>query len=299
MKTVVIIVLSYNKREQVLQCLRSLEKLQYPSFHVLLVDNHSTDGTPQVIREAFPDITLIENSENFGAAAGRNIGAEEAEARFDYDFLFFLDDDAEVAPDSLMHLVHALEKDAHAGIACAKAFQTFPPERIMSCGVKTFFFFGYCFDIGAGSRHHGSFDHGGYVDACGAFAMLIRRELFGALGGFDSAFALYGWEDVDMCLRARKYGKRTRYVPQAVVCHKGTRQGRKPIPLYEKTKARNFLLIIKRHATFLEKCGCLVFVPLKSIFLLLRFIAQGHFRTALAFLQGCVAAFFPDEVNRT
>lgn len=286
MGSVLVIVLNYNKREMVLECLDSLSRQTYRPCQIIVVDNASNDGSVAAIRAAWPDIDLLCNASNLGAIGGRNAGVRYAEKSRTFDYILFLDDDAEVAPDAIGRLVAALRSDPGAGIACGKTYVRFGENTLMSAGIRERFYFALCYDRGAGEPDRGQYDEACYVDACGAFAFMIDAKLFAGLGGFDPVFSPYGWEDVDLCLRARRLGALTRYVPSAKFCHKGTRLGRKPIAGYERNKVRNYLTLIRRHMTLGQKLSAVVFVPLRALLLAFRFIRQGSWSVIPAQVRG-------------
>jgi GT2 family glycosyltransferase len=286
MQRVLVIVLNYNKKDMLLECLDSLQKQAYQSCHVVVVDNASSDGSQDAVREQHPHIDLLCNDTNLGAIGGRNSGFEYASTKYDFDYLLFLDDDAEVAINSIEDLVNALNFDPDAGIACGKTYVNFDSDILMSAGIREQFYLGICYDRGAGDRDEGQYDKDRYVDACGAFAFMIRAALFRELQGFDPVFTPYGWEDVDLCLRARARGYLTRYVHAAIFAHKGTRLGRKPLPGYERNKAKNFLTLLVRHTTLAEKLSAAFFVPLRGLLLFARFARQGNWQAIPAQLKG-------------
>lgn len=286
MQRVLVIVLNYNKKDMLMECLGSLQRQAYQACEIVVVDNASTDGSPAAIRKHHPHIDLLCNDTNLGAIGGRNAGVEYARQKYNFDYLLFLDDDAEVAVDSISKLVDALSSDAAAGIACGKTYVSFESGILMSAGIRERFHMGLCYDRGAGNRDDGQYDKDEYVDACGAFAFMIRAALFEELDGFDTIFTPYGWEDVDLCLRARARGCLSRYIPAATFIHKGTRLGRKPLPGYERNKAKNFLTLIARHATIPQKLLAVFFVPLRGLLLFARFARQGNWRSIPAQLQG-------------
>jgi len=294
MQQVLVIVLNYNKKDLVLECLASLQKQSYSPIHVVVVDNASTDGSRAAIEKHYPSLDLLCNGRNLGAIGGRNAAFAYAKRKYEFDFVLFLDDDAEVATESIRLLLEAFNRDPGAGVACGKTYINFQSRILMSAGIREQLHLGLCYDRGAGREDVGQFDRTENVDACGAFAMMIRAPLFEALRGFDPVFSPYGWEDVDLCLRARASGHHTSYVPAATFAHKGTRLGRGPVPAYERYKARNFLTLLSRHATLLQKLMAAVFVPLRALRLFLRFAINGDWRAIPAQLSG-VWAFFSHE----
>jgi GT2 family glycosyltransferase len=99
-------------------------------------------------------------------------------------------------------------------------------------------------------------------------------------------YELNGWEDVDLCLRARKRGYKILYVPTAVACHKGGKAGRGIIPKYENLKARNFIIIMKKHARPMEWMTAMIVAPLKTSGVIWGQMARGNFKTVLPVLRG-------------
>lgn len=298
MHQVMVIVLNFNKREMVLECLQSLVRQTYQPCNVVVFDNASTDGSQIAIKERYPKIDLVCSSKNLGAIGGRNAAVEYARQKYEFEYLLFLDDDAETNENSIKNLVEALNNDEKTAIACGKTYINRGSTVIMSAGITVKLYFGRCKDRGAGREDEGQFDESKYVDACGAFAFLIRAKVFEQLGGFDQVFSPYGWEDIDLCLRAGKCGYQTRYVPAAIFFHKGTRLGRKPIATYEKNKARNFFTLLNRHTNWLEKLSAVIFVPIVGLSLIAKFAANGEWHAIGAQLRGTMEFFHKKNGGR-
>ena len=290
-KNVLIVVLNYNKKDLLLECLASLCGIEYPNYHVVVFDNASEDGSADAVARNYPELDLYRSDVNLGAIGGRNAAVEYGKTKYNFDYIMFLDDDAEITPKALTHLVEALEEDQAAGIACGKTFVNIADRIIMSAGIRERFFFAVCYDRGAGVVDVGAYDSSCYVDACGAFAFLIRTDLFESLGGFDPKFSPYGFEDVDLCLRARKRGIRTCYAHSAILVHKGTRVGRKPLASYEQNKIRNYLILLARHMTLVQKLCAIVTVPARMVWLFVKFAKNGQWSMIPAQCRGALDYF--------
>src|ERR1700751_2384714 len=90
---VVIIILNLNKKQDTLECLESVFRLDYSPYEVVVVDNGSTDGSADAISKVFSKVHLIRSANNLGVAGGRNLGIQYANNNFQYQYLFFLDND--------------------------------------------------------------------------------------------------------------------------------------------------------------------------------------------------------------
>ncbi len=285
---VVVLVLSHDKRTETLRCLDSVARLTYRPLDVLVVDNGSSDGSADAIALAHPEAHLVRSPVNLGAAGGRNLGIRTAEEHFAYAYLLLLDDDTVVDERLADHLVEALRSDPGAGLATPKAYRLGERGVIASAGgMRVRLGLGSIVDLGAGEVDQARFDRGGTVQSCVGFAVLVRREVLRAVGGFDERFNPYGWEEVDFSLRARRAGFSIRYVPAAVVYHAGGTPGRgHPVPAYERGKSANYLRLMRRHATPLEWVGFVLSVPARASLVLLRQIARGEWRAAAARVRG-------------
>lgn len=103
---VFIIIVNWNGLKDTLECLQSVFKQDYPNFEVIMVDNGSKDNSVQVIRNAYPQIILIENKENLGYTGGNNVGMHYA-VNSGSDYVWLLNNDTVVEPDTLSKLVAA------------------------------------------------------------------------------------------------------------------------------------------------------------------------------------------------
>lgn len=206
-----IIIVSYNKRDDIARCLESVKQTAHPSFEVIVVDNASTDGSANVAA-GFPDVITISADVNLGFGGGCNLGASRSRS----EYLVFLNPDTVVDPGWLDALIRPLDQRPPVGLVTAKILMLNDPKRINTCG-NTVHLTGLtlCRGLGASSE---SFDREGEVDAVSGAAFAIRRDVFQSLGGFDESMFLY-MEDTDLSLRARLAGWDSVYTPESIVYH--------------------------------------------------------------------------------
>jgi GT2 family glycosyltransferase len=190
------------------------------SFELLAVDNGSTDGTIELLRER--GVSCVELGHNTGFAAAVDLGAERTSA----PFVMPLNADTELEPGCVAVLVAALVADPGLGGVAPRILQLegegreVAAARLYSAG-QGLTRDGRGLELGAGEEQDDAelARAGEVFGLCGA-ACLVRRELFAELGGYDREFFSF-YEDVDLNVRARVAGWRFAYVPEAVVWHLG------------------------------------------------------------------------------
>ncbi len=209
-------VLTYDGRELLEVVLPSLASQSFRDFRTLVVDNGSSDDSVLWLRENWPDVEVVALPENVGVTAALNVCLRES----DTEFVALLNNDIEMAPDSLGELVAALDAHPEAGSASAKLIDFYDRAVIDGAG-DVYRWTGEATRRGKGARDLGQFDHPRPIfGACGG-AALYRRSALARVGLFDEQlFALC--EDVDWSFRAQLLGYSCRYVPSAVVYHMGS-----------------------------------------------------------------------------
>lgn len=215
---VYIIILNWNRKEDTLSCLQSIERVAYPNLSVILVDNASSDGTVESVGESFPSVKVIENSRNLRFAGGNNVGIEYA-LRNKADYILLLNNDTVVAPDFLDRLIEVADTDKRIGIAGPKIYYYQDRKRIWFAGGRVEYWKGWISHIGVREPDHGQYDVLREVDYITGCCMLVKREVIERVGKLDERFFIYG-EDADWCLRASRAGYTLVYVPSSIIWHK-------------------------------------------------------------------------------
>jgi GT2 family glycosyltransferase len=209
-----VIVVNWNRCGLLRACLLSLQAQTFLDFELIVVDNGSTDGSLEVLREAsFDRIQTIENAENRGFCAANNQGIQTAQGRF----IALLNNDAEAEPRWLEQLLSAIENAPGVGMAASKIL-TWEDRGVIDKAGHLIYPDGQNRGRGTGEPDRGQYDQleeTAWPDGCAA---LYRRELLDQIGGFDEDFFAYA-DDAELGLRARIAGWRCLYVPTAVVYH--------------------------------------------------------------------------------
>lgn len=206
-----VILVNCNGRGHLERCLPSVLSTVTPEDEVIIVDNGSTDGSADWVREKFPAIRLIRSQVNGGFSYGCNLGAHHARGQY----LVFLNPDTTVVPDWLDALLAPLS-DPHVALVTPCILRMDNPVRINTAGNEVHPT-GLAFCRGAGMPPE-AFSAPEDVAAVSGAAFAVRRDVWEALGGMDESFFLYV-EDTDLSWRAWLAGYRCRYVPEPVVYH--------------------------------------------------------------------------------
>ncbi len=242
---VYIIMVNWNLKDVTLECLESLHGLKYPNFRMVVVDNHSADGSPQAISERFPDVEQILNDENLGSTAAYNVGfrrALEANAQF----AMLINNDTSIDPDALDLLVEACQpKDV--GLTGPLIFYFAAPDKIWSAGSMRS---RLNLDLTDNHGRNDTFTDVTERDFLTCCAMLFKREVLEEVGLMDEDYFFYQ-EELDYCYVVREAGYRILLVPDAKVWHKvSLTSGGSGSPVERYWMAKNSVLYYRKHAAW-------------------------------------------------
>ena len=230
-----VFVVTYESSDRIVGCLESVlsQRIRGGRIQVVVIDNASSDGTAELVRRAFPEVTLIANEENLGFAAANNQAWQAAAG----DHVFLVNPDSLLQRKAIQQAVDYLDANPECGLCggllldddgarapSARRFPTTIRKALMLSGIADRFpdspWLG-----GGDYRWH---DHQQVLDVDwvpGAFTA-IRGELIEQIGFFDERYYLY-YEETDLCRRAKLHGWAVRFIPDAVVHHSGGASSRK------------------------------------------------------------------------
>lgn len=258
-KLVDVIILAYNSRDDIKECLDSLSSRRFLK-DIIVVDNGSNDGTFDFLEKNFKDIRLLKIPENTGYAAGNNAGFRQSSSKY----IAVLNPDTVVDQNWLSDLIVPLEKDPHISVVTSKILLYKKNNTINTCSNHSHFTgLDFCRGLDEPSSSFSDTQEVGAVSGC-AFA--IRREIFEELGGFDPDFFLY-LEDIDLSWRARLAGYKIMFVPTSIVYHK-----------FRLSVApwKEFYLERNRYLMLLKNCSLKMLILISPALIVTEFVTWGH-----------------------
>jgi GT2 family glycosyltransferase len=265
--SVSIVIPTLNSRKDIVKCLNSIRKLDYPNKYIEIIiwDNGSADGTQSEVNRIFEEmknedwkeLSMIQSKVNLGGFTTRDELFKRINPNTDY--VLNIDDDVFLPCDCLTVLIRRLRQNTGAGIIGPRTvYESNQEETAHGAGLVNLWIGRYS-DIDTGSLVECD-----YVIGC---CMLIKKEVISEIKGFDRDFYT-SHAEVDFCLRAKKGGYKILYDPSIIVRHNVARGGTKTLEriyyLY-----RNKLLVIRKHASLLQKATTL---PLYTVFWLPKMI---------------------------
>jgi GT2 family glycosyltransferase len=248
-----ILIVSYSTRDLTRCCLQSIIDSQTAVDHeIIVVDNASADGSADMIEREFPAVRLIRSDANLGFAAGNNLARRSARG----DRFLLLNPDTRICGDAIDRLLAFSVEHPEAGITGGRTLNEDGSLNPWSCRGRPTPWGMFCQAVGLTTafRMHPLFDPASLghwqrdsvreVDVVVGCFLMITRELWDALGGFDPAFFMYG-EETDLCLRARTRGFRPMVTPDAAIVHHGAAS--------EPTEASKLVRLFAAHALLFRK----------------------------------------------
>lgn len=241
-----VVILNWNGKQDTLECLDSVQKIDYPNYDVVVVDNGSTDDSVNAITKKYPDITLIKTGSNLGYAGGNNVGIRLA-LDHDADFILVLNNDTIVSPDLLSAFVTAKDLLPANSVLGAKIFFYDKPDTLWFAGGRWNSESNSFEHLGSGQTDSAEFNRFAEVDYVTGCALFASAATFKEVGLLNESFFLT-YEETDWCYRARAKGHKCIFVPEAKLWHKVSSSfGGADSPLVGYFMQRNKLLWVKKH----------------------------------------------------
>jgi len=223
-----VVIVTWNAKKYVRECLQSLvDQAEGFALEIIVVDNASSDGTPELVLQEFPQARLVRNSQNLGFAKGNNIGMNLSHG----EYIALINSDVNVRPGCLRKMLDFLQQNPSVGMlgprmltpngGVGRSYMRFPSIWNWLCRAMALD------SLCGGSRWFGGFLMTDFdnsktadVDVLNGWFWMIRRSALLQVGPLDEGFFMYG-EDIEWCQRFHQSGWRVVYFPEAEALHYG------------------------------------------------------------------------------
>lgn len=288
---VFVIILNWNGYEVTKECLESLRSIDYPNFEIIVVDNGSSDSSPERFRKNFPDLELIRNPKNLGFTGGNNVGIRRA-LEHGAVYVLLLNNDTVVAPTFLSELIRVAESDERIGILNPKIYYFDNPRTIWYAGGTFNRWRGFARHVGHRTKDVSRYDEIREVTFITGCAYLIKSSVIREIGLLDDLF-FYTCEDTDWSIRALQAGFKAVYVPSAVIWHKESYDTKRNVgkPFRDFYNIRNSILLARKHARFYEWPTILASLGILLSYRTAGYLVRREFPRVKALYKGLWAGF--------
>lgn len=263
-----VIIVSWNTKDILRNCLRSIYEQDYDiSLEVSVIDNASIDGSAEMVRKDFPQVSLIENSENRGFAAANNQGIAIAKGRY----VLLLNPDTIILDNAIEKTLSFADADPESAVVGCRALnpdRTLQPTCFMFPSILNMLLSStYLYKLFPKSRFFGRermtwWDRNDIreVDVVTGCFMLVRREAIEQIGLLDERFFIYG-EETDWCYRFKQAGCKVMFTPCAEIIHLGGQSTQKKATAMIVQLRKSILQFMKKHhGPFIYRIACLLTV---------------------------------------
>lgn len=251
-----IVLVNYNGEKFQNDCIKTIKEMTYKNYVTIVVDNDSKDNSLNMLREVYPEVTIIKTGENCGVAKGNNIGIKAA-LELNCEFVLLLNNDTEVHKEMLTRLV---EKASSKTLVTCKMYYYQPQNTIWCAGGKINWGKATTTHFGDNQIDNGQCDESKYVEYTPTCCLLIHKEIFENIGLMDENYFMY-YDDTDFVVRANEYGYKIWYESKAKLWHKVSSSSGgadSKISVYYGT--RNRLYFINKFYKFKLKVLCFYYI---------------------------------------
>lgn len=275
MQCVDVVILNWNGWLDTIACLESLQRQDYHHFNLLVVDNDSTDGSVERIKQAMPSLEILQTGANLGFSGGCNAGIKLALAR-GADYVWLINSDATVDSGALSALVRVAEQNPALGAVGSVLYEADQHDRIQLWGGGTV-------NLWLGRSQHRISP--GPLDFISGASVLLRGTALEKIGLFDQATFFMYWEDTNLGFRLRQAGWQLAVAEDSRVWHKQSASLGKRSPALDEHFTQSAVRFFRRHAP-------IPFVPISLLLgmMLAKRIVMGEMSRARAVLKGFLGA---------
>ena len=288
-KKVFIILLNYNGYKDTLEAIKSLEKINYNDFKIVVVDNNSTDNSFNILKEEIKDKHyLIQSGKNNGFAFGNNVGIKFALEK-GADYVLLINNDTEVEKDFLNILVEDFQKDEKIGLTTGLILNYYDKSKVWYAGGKIKWDKFYGAHLDEDKRVDEIELEEKEVSFATGCLMLIKKEVFENIGLLPEEYFMY-YEDVDFCAKLLNKGYKIHYNPKSIIYHKiSAASGESESPFAIEWNTRNRIKFMKKYKNNISKIQYIkakVFFYITRAIKIIKYILNKRVDKAKALLLG-------------
>jgi len=276
-----VIILNWNGRHLLEECLPSVVDSSYPNLEIIVADNGSTDGGPDWVEATFPSVKIVRHPANWGFCRGNNEAVYHATG----DYIVFLNNDVEVTPDWLQPLVACMETHEQVGAVQPKLLDRESRSLFEYAGGSGGFLdiLGYPFTRGriffTLEEDHGQYDEGRTIFWATGAAIMMRKSALDLVGLLDERFEFH-MEEIDLCWRMARAGFKIRVEPKSQVYHVGGASLPRGSPRKTYYNFRNSLLMLYKNLPAGHRLNLFTLRVIVDLLALVRTLFEGHMKDA-------------------
>lgn len=248
---VYIVILNFNSYEDTIECINSIKKVTYPNYKIVVVDNDSKDNSVKVLRDKYPELSILVSNENLGYASGNNIGIKYA-LEENAEYICVLNNDVVVEKNFLEPLIKIFEVDNKIGMVGPCICEYSNRDKVQAMGAYINLYrglaMGQCEGADYSSIKNKLFD----VDYLGGACFIVKAEVFKNIGLIPENYFLF-YEETEFCLNAKRKGYNLICVYDSKVYHKRSATISKYTGLSYFFLNRNRIVFMRRNANFIKK----------------------------------------------
>jgi len=274
-KKIAIIIVNWKQYELTINCLLSLQKVEYKNLEVILVDNESNFEKINKIKSDFNKVEVIESKENLGFASANNLGIKYA-IKNKFEYVMLLNNDTEVNKKFLSPLLNSFQNDNSLGAVQPLIMNYNNRAKVWNAGGYLNNFFGFPYTNKKLNNKNRQID---WITGC---CIVLKTKVIKKAGLIDEDFFAY-YEDVDWSLRIKKLGYKLGIVESSVIFHHGTKSSNDSnsegnlSPFVHYLNIRNHIYLLKKHSDKFNFIGVLFYQFLKILFYSIYFILRLRF----------------------
>lgn len=270
MREVTVVIPNYNGIAYIDKCIKALQaQKKAPAFDIIVVDNNSTDGSKELVKEKYKEVHLIPLDDNYGFCKAVNVGIKAAKTQF----VILLNNDTQVQENFVAALYERIRQKHTIFSVSSMMIQAKNPALIDDAG-DYYCALGWAFARGK-DKSVKEYEKPCEITAACAGAAIYRKQVFEAIGYFDEAHFAY-LEDIDVGYRARLYGYHNVYEPKAKVYHEGSgASGSRYNEFKVRHSSRNSIYLIRKNMPWFQKICNLPFFMAGFLIKTLFFFKKG------------------------